>query len=188
MKNIHLIALCFLMVTCSNEIETEVKEIENYKIDNFLFPKAEVTFIKGTEVKHGPFKGYAPNGQLSVEMEFNNDLVVGNQKTYDTLGNKVFEYNYKYPPFSHEDSLDLYLIEPENDGVGEFFKPIAVFRGIKKGRQINFYSSGQIREERFFNEKGQELWLKEFDEAGVLINHEEYDVDDFEPSRSIINK
>ena len=126
-----------------------------YELINGVKEGIEISYdstgVKTTEcqfkddLKNGNFIIFHPNRKIATKCEFQNDILVGEYLKFHESGNLKSKTLYRYPPYSHQDSLHLRLIAVKEDNLLNLldaFDPSANFRGIKEGEEIFYDENG----------------------------------------------
>lgn len=131
-------------LACEYHLAKGLKEGIDVTYDSTGVKIAEGHYKNG--LKNGNFLFYYSNKNIATKCQFQKDILVGEYFDYYKSGILKTKVNYKYPPYSHSDSLLIRLIPIDDDNILNLldsFDPGDYLKGIKVGNETNYDENGK---------------------------------------------
>ena len=161
MKLINLLLVWLVLYSCSSVNKQEKKIKKEYFEDGSL--KTEQEYIFDT-IQEGYYKRYFNNGQLEIEIPYVNNKKNGLVKEYYSSGTLFSKVPYL-------DGLKSGVAKWFHEN-GKLSSEIIFKNDIKTSEGFGFHENGVVSAYIFYNEIGEVLYRKDYDEEGNVVKEE----------------
>lgn len=180
---IVLIALLFSIMSCTGKKENPIKIIK--ETSQGLVVEYEMDTIR--KVKNGFYRSFFPNGKMASEMTYENDSLVGVEKTYHENGNLSGEFflvvgkyhgDFKYFFESGKLKQEGKYVDNAINGAlktyyenGQLKETVTMEENLEKGPFTEFHENGKLKAKgQYAGGSNSEICtLKNYDENGELL-------------------